>query len=134
MHDGNLQVLLQAVGLSNVRPADLEVLGEKALPEGHIDLLLKQRVPLGSTFKVPIEVKTNKGLPKDLVQLQSYHDELSGESPIGILIASDFHKAVVTLAAANQVKLVRYSLSADLTKAATFEEIYLGLKLDALSC
>jgi hypothetical protein len=95
MRSQNLQGLLHNIGLGSVRDADLEVLGEKALPEGHIDLLLKQRIPLGSALKVPIEVKTNKARPKDLVQLRGYLDELSMEAPVGVLIAADFDKHVL---------------------------------------
>jgi hypothetical protein len=54
----NLQVLLRRVSFEGTRAGELEILGEKALPEGHIDLLLKKRVPLGSGLKIPIEVKT----------------------------------------------------------------------------
>jgi hypothetical protein len=45
----NLQVLLRRVSFEGTRAGELEILGEKALPEGHIDLLLKKRVPLGWT-------------------------------------------------------------------------------------
>jgi len=126
----NLQALLSSFSFEEIRASDLEILGDKALPEGHIDLLLKQRVPLGSGLKIPIEVKTKKAQPKDLSQLRGYMDELRAECPIGILVAGDFNKHVIGSAKDADIKLVRYALNADLTKAPTFEEIHQGLTLE----
>ena len=129
MSETSLQMLLSRLSFDAIRAGELEILGEKALPEGHIDLLLKQRVPLGSGLKIPIEVKTKTAQPKDLAQLRTYMDELRGECPIGILIAGDFNKRVIGGAKNGAVKLVRYALNADLMKAPTFEEIHQGLSL-----
>ena len=62
-------------------------------------MLLKKRVPLGSGLRIPIEVKSKIAAPKGVEQLNGYMDELRGESPIGILIASDFNKKVIARAA-----------------------------------
>jgi len=132
MSETNLQALLSGVGFEGLRAGELEVLGEKALPEGHIDLLLKQRVPLGSGSKIPIEVKTKKAQPKDLHQLRGYMDELRGECPKGILVAGDFNKQVIGTAKEADIRLVRYVLNADLTKTPTFEEIFQGLTLESV--
>lgn len=121
------------VNFGEIRADELEILGEKAVPAGHIDILLKQRVPLGSGPKIPVEVKTKKAQPKDLSQLRGYMDELRGECPIGLLIAGDFHKDVITAAKDADIKLVRYALAADLTQMPTFEEIHQGLTLDSLN-
>ena len=91
----NLDRLLNQLGLNGINPDDLEILGEKALAEGHIDLLLKRRVPLGSALKIPIEVKTNRAQSKDLIQLRGYMKELYGECPMGVLIASDFGRSAI---------------------------------------
>jgi len=128
-HD-NLQTLLTQLGLKGIVATDLEILGEKALPEGHIDLFLKQRVPIGSAPRIPIEVKTGRAQPKDLAQLSGYMDELRGESPVGILIAQDFNKHVAAKAESTRIKLVRYGLGSDLTKTATFDEIHRNLVLE----
>jgi RecB family endonuclease NucS len=133
MSETNLQGLLTSVNCEEIRAGDLEILGEKALPAGHIDILLKQRVPLGSGPKIPIEVKTKKAQPKDLSQLRGYMGELRGECPIGLLIASDFHKQVIAGAKDADIKLVRYALAADLTQTPTFEEIHQGLSLEYLN-
>jgi hypothetical protein len=132
MSETNLQMLLSRLSFERIRAGEFEILGEKALPEGHIDLLLKQRVPLGSGLKIPVEVKTKTAQAKDLDQLRAYMDEMRGECPIGILIAGDFNKRVIGGAKDAAVKLVRYALDADLTKAPTFEEIHEGLALEVI--
>jgi RecB family endonuclease NucS len=108
----------------------LEILGEKALPQGHIDLLLKQRVPLGSTSKIPLEVKTNRATAQDIDQLRSYMNELRGDCQAGILIASDFAKGCRQTASEKEIRLVRYLLSTNLQQARTFEEICESLTLE----
>lgn len=128
----NLERLLNQLGLKGINADDLEILGEKALPEGHIDLLLKRRVPLGSALKIPIEVKTDRAQSKDLVQLRGYMKELYGECPMGILIASDFGKSAIDEASKAGMKLVKYGLTADLRQTPTFEEISNGLSLSPL--
>lgn len=130
--DSNLQGLLNQLRFDGRAATDLEILGEKALPEGHIDLLLKDRVPLGSGPKIPIEVKTKIAQPKDLNQLHRYLDALRGECPFGILIAADFNKKVVTAANDERVKLVHYELSCDLAGTPSFEEICQSLVLRVL--
>lgn len=89
-------------------------------------------MPIGSSLKLPIEVKTAKADQDDLAQLRAYMDELAVECPIGILIAADFNKQVMRQAQDAGVKLVRYGLSTDLKNPATFEEIYQGLTLESL--
>jgi hypothetical protein len=133
MYEQNLQSLLSSLSVDGIKASDLEVLGEKALPEGHIDLLLKQRIPLGSALRIPIEVKTKKGQPKDLIQLRRYLDELLTEAPVGVLIAADFHKYVVGHAAENRIRLIRYRFAADLDRSVSFEEIYQSLTLESLT-
>jgi hypothetical protein len=129
---GNLQSFLSDVKLPVQSSDELEVLGEKALPQGHIDLLLKPRVPLGTAPKIPLEVKTSKAQPDDLLQLREYMAELRGDCPLGVLIAADFAKRVLDEAPNLGIRLVRYTLKADLQQTPTFEEIYQGLNLEAL--
>jgi hypothetical protein len=129
MLEDNLKKLLLALEMSQVVAVDLEILGEKALPQGHVDILMKQRVPLGSALQIPIEVKTKGAKEKDLYQLRAYMDELAGECATGILLAADFGKKVLAKAADIGVQLVRYSLNADLKMTPTFEEICQGLSL-----
>jgi hypothetical protein len=132
MSEENLQHLLSALKFAEARASDLEVLGEKALMQGHIDLLLKQRVPIGSALQVPIEVKTKKANLDDLIQLRGYMDELLGECPIGLLVAADFNKHAIAKAGENGIRLVKYAINTDMKKAPTFEEIYQSLTLEIL--
>jgi len=128
----NLGNLLTGISFDVIPAAELEVLGEKAIPQGHIDILLKRRVPVGSDFKIPIEVKTKKALPKDLSQLLGYMNELRGECPIGMLIANEFHKQVMQSARKLNVRLVRYSLADKVGNAPTFEELHQSLRLEPI--
>lgn len=126
---GNLATLFDALGVEHRDTASLEVLGEKALPQGYIDLLVKDRVPLGSGERIPIEVKSGPATVADARQLQEYLKEMNGECPFGILIASDFGKKLPTNLPKN-MKLVRYELAVDLAqRAASFDEIQRHLKL-----
>jgi hypothetical protein len=68
-----------------------------------------------------------------LDQLRGYMDELRGECPIGILIASDFNKHTTGRSSHANIKLVRYTLNSDLTKTPTFEEIHEGLTLEVVA-
>jgi len=129
MHFENLRRFLVNLDLPIDQVDSLEILGEKALPQGHIDLLLKQRVPLGSSFKIPIEVKVNRGSQGDISQLRAYMDELRGDCQVGVLIAADFGKNCGQKATANGIQLVRYKLNADLKHPVTFDEISYGLDL-----
>ena len=132
MSESNLQKLFAEISFDTIPAAELEVLGEKAIPQGHIDILLKRRVPVGSDPKIPIEVKTKKALPKDLSQLHAYINELRGECPIGMLIANDFHKQVIQSARDFNIRLVRYSLDGKVGEAPTFEELRQGLSLEPI--
>lgn len=133
MFEDNLRALLSEIDLKQIQPSALEILGEKGLAEGHIDLLLKERVPLGAALKIPIEVKTNQAQPRDLLQLRGYMNELSGECPTGVLLAASFGKKVLAKAASMGIQLIRYSLNLDLKGQPTFEDIYRGLSLEAAS-
>ncbi len=128
--EDNLQNLLSQLNLVAAQAGALEILGEKALAQGHIDLLLKQRVPLGSALRIPIEVKTNRARPEDLTQLRGYMEELGDECPFGVLVAADFSKQAQAKSEENGVRLVRYNLNVDLKKTPTFDEIYQGLTLE----
>lgn len=130
MSGTNLQTLLSSINFSDIPASALEILGEKALTQGHIDLLLKQRIPIGSSIKIPIEVKTAKAQPGDLSQLRAYMDELSSECPIGILVADSFSKDVLRNAPQNGIHMIRYKLNVNLQNETTFEEIYAGIALE----
>ena len=86
---------LKMIEVDDLDPKGLEILGEKALPEGHIDLLIKESVPIGLSRNVVIEVKLNKATEKDFEQLLFYIGEFGEECLRGVLIAKDFSKKAV---------------------------------------
>ncbi|MCX8022547.1 MAG: endonuclease NucS [Syntrophorhabdaceae bacterium] len=94
----NLQILFDYYNHKNkLQAKDFEVLGEKALPEGHVDILIKDAVPTGFSRKIVIETKLNKALIKDIAQIKSYIEELGDECIGGFLIAKDFPKKALQL-------------------------------------
>lgn len=129
----NLEKLCVALRLERVTASDFEVLGEKALPQGHVDILLKRRTPFGTTVKIPIEVKTKDAKEADVQQVSGYVDELRGECPTGILLAGGFGKKVLSKAASAGIRLVRYTLNVDLKDTPAFGEICQGLILESVS-
>ncbi len=86
-----LQTLLKDVGIDDSAEA-FEVLGEKALPEGFVDLVIKRRYPRGKDDVVFIEVKTGRASLKDIEQLERYlHIASDAEGKVrGVLIARNF--------------------------------------------
>ena len=83
---------LDMIDIDCLDPKELEILGEKALPEGHIDLLIKESIPIGLSRNIVIEVKLNKATEKDFEQLLFYIKEFGEECLSGVLIAKDFSK------------------------------------------
>ena len=130
LDNANLAELLEHLNLRTLQADAVEVLGEKALPQGYIDILLKERVPLGAAPKVPMEVKLGRAQLKDVLQLRDYMDELMGECLCGVLVAAEFGKKAAPLAIESGIKLVRYALRADLKETASFDDIWQGLTLE----
>jgi hypothetical protein len=75
----------------------------------------------------------NKAQSADVAQLRGYMDELHGECPLGLLVASNFGKDALAKAKETRINLLQYRLSSDVKTACTFEEIYSGLTLEFLS-
>jgi RecB family endonuclease NucS len=127
--EANLTSFLSTIGFENLAADELEVLGEKALSQGHVDILIKDRVPIAHARKIAVEVKLHKAQPRDLRQLKGYMDELGDECIGGVLIARDFSKTVPREAAKHQVRLVCYELNLDSKSLYTFAEILSNLRL-----
>jgi len=85
-----LQKFLEDISVNEVKAEDLEVLGEKALPVGHIDIFIKERVPIGESRNIMIEVKARKAAKRDFEQLEEYLRESGSECLRAVLIAKDF--------------------------------------------
>jgi len=105
----NLQIFFNAFNLNNFHAEDFEVLGEKALPEGHIDILKKDCIPTGYSRKIIVEVKLRKAQPSDVVQLKNYIDEMGEECIGGALIARDFSKKIQKEVDNKKIKCFVYS-------------------------
>ncbi|MDI3544012.1 MAG: hypothetical protein PWQ28_293 [Candidatus Woesearchaeota archaeon] len=114
----NLNNFLEQLKLENL---NYEVLSEKALPQGHLDLLLKEAIPIGSSKQIVIEVKTNKASLKDLAQLKSYMEEIGEECIGGIIIAKDFQKKVKENR--GTIHLIEYSFDVDKKIDHSFESL-----------
>jgi len=125
----NLTSFLSMIGFENLAADGLEVLGEKALSQGHVDILIKDRVPIAQARKIAIEVKMKEAQPKDLRQLRGYMDELGEECIGGILIAQSFVKSIVRQASDLNIRLVRYNLNLDWSDPRGFDDILSSIVL-----
>lgn len=126
----NLQFLFNSSDLDDLQANDFEILGEKALPEGHVDILIKDRMPTGWSRKIIVEVKLGKAQPKDIVQLKNYMDELGEECIRGVLIARDFSKKVQRDTETKQIKCFAYSFEQiDRTQKYSLDELKTHFKL-----
>jgi len=83
----NLSDFFEMTGLGHLNPGDFEVLGEKALPEGHLDLLIKDLEPIGKSRSIIVEVKLNKSNRSDVEQLKRYMKSLGEECIAGVIIS-----------------------------------------------
>lgn len=128
----NFTNFLSMTGFEHLSPEGLEVLGEKALSHGHVDILIKDRVPIAQARKIAVEVKMKEAQPKDLRQLRGYMDELGDECVGGVLIANSFSKSVIREAPKQNINLVRYELNLDWQSPRKFPEILSSLRMDAL--
>lgn len=106
----NLQGIFTSIGLNSFVPESFEILGEKALPEGHIDILIKESTPKGLSRKIIIEVKTANAKTQDSDQLCGYVKEIGDECLAGILIAGNFSKKALMAAKDRKVKAFTYGL------------------------
>ncbi len=120
----NLQTFFDSCGLNDLQAKDFEVLGEKALPEGHIDILIKDRTPAGYNRKIVIEVKTGNARSQDIVQLGDYVSEIGKECVLGILIARNFPKKLQRESDNRGIKCFMYAFSQiDKLQKYTLEEL-----------
>jgi len=72
----------------------LIILSEKALPQGHVDILIKEAVPIGIAKKIVVEVKLGRANKASIEQLRSYMAELGEECVAGVLIAENVPKRI----------------------------------------
>jgi len=108
----------------------LEVLGEKALAEGHIDIIIKEAVPMGLARKIIIEVKTGLAKVQDISQLSMYLDEMGNECLAGVLLARDFSKKILQEAKRQGITTFEYKLGEiESGVPVTFQELKQDIQL-----
>jgi len=126
----NLDAFLGQVGIETLDTSKLEVLGEKALAEGHIDILIKEATPMGLARKIIIEVKTGMARVQDVSQLSMYLDEMGNECLAGVLVARYFSGKVLQEAKGQGISTFEYELGIVESGApVTFDELKQDLQL-----
>jgi len=122
---------LRQISIDTLDASNLEVLGEKALAEGHIDILIKEAVPIGLARKIIIEVKTGLAKLQDVSQLGMYLDEMGSECLGGVFIAKDFSKKILQEARRRKISTFVYKLGIiESGILFTFNELKQSLFLD----
>jgi hypothetical protein len=124
-----LQKFLEDISVNEVKAENLEVLGEKALPEGHIDIFIKEAVPIGESKNVIVEIKGGKAVARDFEQLEGYLREFGAECLRAVLIAKDFGRRK-TSALQDKIIPLKFTFSCDLSTPRKFEELVRYLKLE----
>ncbi len=127
-----LSDFLSGIKISGLDTTDVEILGEKALSYGHIDLLIKESVPIGRASKVAIEVKLRKASESDVAQIKQYAEELGPECLGAALVAESFQKKAIRAAEANGIRLVKYRLDLPVGTPSTFDSIVNNLSFSYL--
>lgn len=107
----NLSAFLGALGLTHLSAQSMEVLGERALPEGHVDILIKDSTPVGRSSKIAIEVKLGDATISDIDQLGRYVQELGIECEAGVLIVRKVSSKVLSYANTKRLNIFTYDLS-----------------------
>lgn len=126
----NKQTFFDSAGLNNLQAKDFEVLGEKALPEGHIDIIIKDCIPVGYTRKIIIEVKNKKANYQDIEQLGNYVNEIGTECLLGILVAQNFSQTILQRAHDKGIKCFIYSFGQiNKTQTYSLEELESNFRL-----
>lgn len=105
----NFQSIFASIGMNDFAPVAFEALGEKALPEGHIDILIKESTPKGLSRKIIVEVKSGPAKPRDIDQLNGYIGEIGEECLAGLLIASKFSRKTLLSASSKRIKPFAYA-------------------------
>jgi len=119
----DLKDFLKMISLNDIDAEKLEVLSEKALPQGHVDILIKNAVPIGYSKQIVVEVKRKKATEKDVVQLSNYIEELGSECEAGALVASEFPQKLMKKYKDSKIKFIEYKIDSIGKEPVSFEEI-----------
>lgn len=112
----------------------IEVLGEKAFPEGYVDILIKEAIPTGIGRKMIIEIKTGPAKEQDINQLRSYTDEIGKECIAAILIANKFSKKLIQKAQSEKIKILKYNFEkfTEMRNFVTFEDLFADFNISTV--
>jgi hypothetical protein len=128
-----LQDFFLKIGLNNLKGNDFEALGEKALPEGHVDIFIKDIQPIGISRKIIVEVKTGVARIEDIIQLKDYMRELGAECMAGALIAQKYSKKVLQKARDESIlPLIYFFEGIDRQGVCLFEDLKRNLRLEVI--
>lgn len=94
MTEANATGFLRGINANHLRASQIEALGERALAEGHVDILVKAREPIGADWKIVLEVKSGTASMADVAQLQGYASQLDPELEGAALVAARFPQTV----------------------------------------
>jgi len=114
-------------------PNNFEVLGEKALPEGHIDIFIKTKHPNAYSHKIVVEVKTGKIKVSDINQIKGYIKELGPECTGGVIIGKDFPKRICESRPSSIVALKYKFENLDRSREYFYKDLAKLLSLGAIS-
>lgn len=118
-----LENFLIEMGLKEMVQIELEVLGERALERGYVDLLIKEARPSGIVRQIVIEVKPGIASRNDVRQLQGYMEEIGDECVAGALIAGRIAQNI-TLLSNQKIHFWQYAFKGIyLENPHTFEEL-----------
>ena len=124
-----LKYFLGRLGVKEFAESKWEVLGERALERGYVDLLIKEAEPHGEVKQIVIEVKSNDAGEKDVKQLSSYMEEIGEECIAGAVIAKRVSKGA-RLVTSQNMYLWRYEFEGiTLDEPHTFEELLSKIRL-----
>jgi len=120
--------LLSGLGLEGYDASEFEVLGEKALPEGYVDIIIKEAKPKGMVRQIVVEVKLGSASEKDVEQLRRYMNEIGEECLAGVLVAERVPRKLK--AWDRKIHLATWSFDgADLRIPQSFEKLLSNFRL-----
>jgi hypothetical protein len=107
-----------------------EILGEKALPEGFVDIFVKLKHPQACNKYILGEVKTGRVQKKDVEQLIRYINEFRNEAIGGLLIAKDFSSSVCK---DSKILFIKYYFeNFDISHEYSYDQLLELLKLEIM--
>ena len=100
------------------------------MPQGHVDILIKEAVPIGIAKKILVEVKLGQARLRDLIQLRNYQTEFGAECIAACLIAKNFSRDLMLKH--GDIKLVKYHLEVEDEKPLSFDYLLKNVVLEVI--